>query len=174
MKYISNGQQELAQKLLERRRFYGAHGDRYAERVLTLCGELGTNSVLDYGAGKGTLQRALGFPIQEYDPGVPDKSALPVSADIVICTGVLNYVERDRLEAVIQHVWGLTRKVLVLAIGRARQSKKNLADGRNAHLSSMPIPEWIELVSKLCADARIEVHDRGFVRPAMIDMTLWR
>ncbi len=46
---------------------YGVSGHKWAPIVLHLIAKTGKD-ILDYGCGARTLERALGFPIKNYDP----------------------------------------------------------------------------------------------------------
>lgn len=80
---------------------YGADGHKYAENVLKLVAATKPLSVLDYGCGKGTLARSLPFPIWEYDPAIEHKRESPRQADLVVCTNVLECVEKEHVEDVL-------------------------------------------------------------------------
>jgi cytochrome oxidase Cu insertion factor (SCO1/SenC/PrrC family) len=66
----------------------------------------------------------------------------------VVCTDVLEHIELDRLRAVMNHIQGLARKVILLSVA-LDPANKTLSDGRNAHLIQKP-PAWWE--------ARIDEH----------------
>lgn len=112
---------------------YGISGNRYADQVLNLSKQLNTRDILDYGCGKCTLQQSLPFAIKNYDPFIPEHSARPEPADIVVCTDVLEHIEPDHLEEVLDDLRSLTNKVVFLQVA-TRPASKNLPDGRNAHL----------------------------------------
>lgn len=112
---------------------FGRHGDKWATPVEHLIAEHDAATVLDYGCGQGSLARALGGRVSEYDPAIPEKSAPPVRADVVVCTDVLEHVEPECLGEVLDHLHDLTRKACFVVIA-TRPAKKILADGRNAHL----------------------------------------
>ena len=122
-------------------RDYGVRGYLWAEKVFELVGEHGFSSVLDYGCGKGMLAVALdGLDVRNYDPAVPEFSAKPQPADLVVCTDVLEHVEPEHLDEVLAHLNRLARQRILLSIS-CRPAMKMLPDGRNAHLSLHP-PEW--------------------------------
>jgi hypothetical protein len=89
--------------------------------------------VLDYGCGQGSLARAIGDRVKEYDPAIPEKAAAPAPADLVVCTDVLEHIEPDCLAHVLDHLRDLTLKACFVVIA-TRPAMKFLADGRNAHL----------------------------------------
>lgn len=112
---------------------YGRHGDKWAERVDQLVQEYHAATVLDYGCGQGSLGRALGEIVREYDPAIPEKSATPSPVDLVVCTDVLEHIEPACLGDVLDHLRDLSRKACFVVIA-TRPAQKFLADGRNAHL----------------------------------------
>jgi 2-polyprenyl-3-methyl-5-hydroxy-6-metoxy-1,4-benzoquinol methylase len=112
---------------------FGASGILRADAVGDLLRRIGGGTVLDYGCGKGSLGRALGVPIAEYDPAVPEHSAKPVAADLVVCSDVLEHIEPDCLDEVLDDLQRLTLKLGYFVIS-TRLAKKHLPDGRNAHL----------------------------------------
>jgi len=121
---------------------YGVSGHKWADHILDLSTKLKTRSILDYGAGKCTLQKALPFPIQNYDPFIPDLSADPTAADIVICTDVLEHIEPDCLHDVLADIQRLSIRMVFLEASTI-PARKFLPDGRNAHLIQQPGNWWL-------------------------------
>jgi 2-polyprenyl-3-methyl-5-hydroxy-6-metoxy-1,4-benzoquinol methylase len=111
--------------------------------------ELGAQSILDYGCGRGSFKVALldnvetFTDVREYDPGIVGKDTLPEPADLVVCTDVLEHIEPVLLTNVLAHIKSLARlgAFLIIATNRA---KETLPDGRNAHLIQQPAPWWME------------------------------
>jgi Methyltransferase domain len=133
---------------------WGGAGKSHAETVKAFAYQLQAVTVLDYGCGRGTLKEAVPFQVQEYDPGIPGKDALPEPADLVVCTDVLEHIEPDKLDNVLRHLRSLTKKgiFLVIALTPARQI---LSDGRNAHISLHPSKWWLRKLQ----DAGFEIRD---------------
>lgn len=144
---ISPEFRDLNAKLHEERLDYGVSGGRHAEMIVKLRSVLKAESVLDYGAGKGYLAKALPFPIWEYDPAIPEKSESPRPADLVVCTDVLEHVEPDRLVYVLGDIARCTKKVGYLVI-HTGPAKKCYADGRNTHLIQQGLVWWRKKLSK--------------------------
>ena len=127
---------------------YGSgSGAKYGEFVLEAMRRTGSTTVLDYGCGKGSLKRALGAFVANYDPAVPEWSEMPSPADLVVCTDVLEHVEPEQLVAVLSHIRGLALRAVFFVIA-CREARKTLADGRNAHLIVEPPEWWAELLSE--------------------------
>lgn len=117
-------------------RGYGGGGHVWAPPVLELVARYDAVSVLDYGAGQGTLGASLrlaGVTVREYDPAIPGMDGRVSFADLVTCTDVLEHIEPQRLNIVLAHLRQLTRRALFLVVA-TRPSNKRLCDGRNAHL----------------------------------------
>lgn len=119
---------------------YGNNGHLAADRVRALARTLGATSILDYGCGKRSLERALGYAIQNYDPAIPAYAALPQPADVVVCMDVLEHIEPECLDAVLDHLASLTKMRGYFTVA-VKPAHKHLPDGRNAHLIVEP-PEW--------------------------------
>ena len=113
---------------------FGTSGQMYAETVNQLAKSLNTTDILDYGCGKRTLESALGYFIRNYDPAIQELADPPTyPADMVVCTDVLEHIEPEYLDAVLDDLKRLTRKVGFFSVATG-PAKKTLADGRNAHL----------------------------------------
>jgi len=130
---ITDTYRELNARLHKDRPDYGTSGQRYAHIVRYLCERFDTRDVLDYGCGKRTLERALGFSIANYDPCIEGLDKSPEEHDIVACTDVLEHIEPDCLDEVLKDIRRCTKKSAFLLIA-TRPAVKTLADGRNAHL----------------------------------------
>ena len=128
-------------KDLHARGAYGQHGDKWIEVVNGLIERFKADTVLDYGCGQGSLGRALGKSIAEYDPAIEGKQNLPMPADLVVCTDVIEHIEPELINDVLDHLYSLTKKCLFAVIA-TRPAQKFLSDGRNAHLIVEPWEWW--------------------------------
>lgn len=126
---------------------FGMGGAKHTEAIINLSKELKTTSILDYGCGKGMLARELPFPIWEYDPAVPEKSAPPKPADIVVCTDVLEHIEPDKLKFVLDDIRFCMKKVGYFVIS-TRKALKTYANGQNTHLLVKDKAWWEKQLSK--------------------------
>lgn len=127
---------------------WGKHGHSHLPEVMKHARELGAQTIVDYGCGRGTLKPAVegedqSMRVFEYDPGIPGKDILPKPGDMLVCTDVLEHIEPEKINAVLRHIFLLSRKgaYLVISTGKARES---LPDGRNAHLIIEPKEWWEE------------------------------
>jgi len=144
---ISNEYRALNKKLHEDRPTYGAKGGtKWAKQILAMMGKHVTTDVLDYGAGKQSLKGEI-ETVTSYDPAIPGIDTLPEMHDIVACLDVLEHIEPDRLEAVLLHIFSVTRKEAFFVVS-TRPAHKSLADGRNAHLIVMSPHWWLEHIDK--------------------------
>lgn len=124
------------QKLLHQQEAYGSRGFNWGYLIAGIAVIEKCKSILDYGCGKGTLGHTLGkagFDARRYDPAVADFAAEPKKADLVACVDVLEHIEPDCLDAVLDHMAGLTGKIMFVAISMT-PAKRKLSDGRNTHL----------------------------------------
>lgn len=126
---------------------YGVGGGRHAPAILKLTEDLKTTSVLDYGAGKRYLGKALPFPIWEYDPAFPEISASPRPADIVACCDVLEHIEPEKLHLVLDDLARVTKKLGYFVI-HTGPAQKTLPDGRNTHLLQHGKGWWASKLDK--------------------------
>ena len=121
---------------------FGRGGIKSAPLIKDLMRQLNTKKVLDYGCGKGTLTDMLP-EVQRYDPAIPQFSAPPAGADLVVCRDVMEHVEEDMIDAVLDDIKRLARKAAWFQIVFG-PSGEWLADGRNTHISVHPIDWWTE------------------------------
>lgn len=125
---------------------YGAGGHRWASRIISILNQIEGKTILDYGCGKGTLAKAMGSIVTEYDPAIEGKTeATP--RDLVVCTDVLEHIEPALLDNVLEHLALVTVKRLFFNIATC-PAKKSLPDGRNAHLLVRPGFWWKDRLNK--------------------------
>lgn len=149
--YITPEYEGLQRELHMRPQGYGGKGFKWADTVIAIARHFDAFSVLDYGCGKGSLAHKLAtrnldwLRVAEYDPAVEGKSAMPLFADLVVITDVLEHVEPECLAAVLHHLHKLARKAVLFVVA-LDPANKTLADGRNAHLILQPREWWAERV----------------------------
>lgn len=124
-----------------------------------------TQSILDYGAGKGVFKeqasrRWPSIQISEYDPGIPGKDVMPSPADLVVASDVMEHIEPPYLTDVLIHIASLTKKVFFTQIA-LRPAKRILPDGRNAHLIVETDNWWARRISDYLNVARCAASKNG-------------
>jgi len=125
---------------------YGTSGAKYATAVWSTSKQIKAETILDYGAGKMELAKAVsGLPVVSYDPAVPEISTPPEPADLVVCTDVLEHIEPENLDEVLNDIQRLALKACLLGI-HTGPAVKHLPDGRNAHLIQQPDSWWLQLL----------------------------
>lgn len=134
--------------------FAGNSIKSYIDDIAGLVAVTEAKKLADYGSGKGyqylamRVHEAWGVLPHCYDVGVRQLSSpLPVrSFHGVICTDVMEHISERDIQSVLDDIF------LLLEVGRSsfaffaiacRLAKKELPDGRNAHLTVRP-PEWWE------------------------------
>lgn len=161
---ISEDYRAEQQKLHENRR-YGVASIGYAALVRSLLALGRCGSLSDYGAGKCNLRTALGasadgidyFP---YDPAFPEYGD-PQPADLVTCIDVLEHIEPPMLDAALDVLASLARR-LVLVTVHTGPAKKVLSDGRNAHLIQKPPSWWLPQLSRRFDLLHVQHVPKGF------------
>lgn len=132
---------------------YGKSGHLYAGEALALARAVNAKTLLDYGCGKATLQKALeqvapDLDVKEYDPAIKGKDVMPMPADVVICTDVLEHIEPDYFGNVLGHLQVLVKKAALIAVHTA-PSVKELPDGRNAHFIIQNSAWWKNVLEQV-------------------------
>ena len=167
---ISETYRDLSAQLHAMHWDYGTYGSRYAKRVRGILARIGGGTVLDYGAGKQTLEqmlcpkgfvrghRGVGF-VTSYDPAIPNIARRPLPVcDVVVCTDVLEHVESECLGDVLDEIAGLAGKVVLLDAA-TRPSTKTLADGRNAHITLRLADWWRATIARHFHDFTVVATD---------------
>lgn len=149
------------QKQLHAAGGYGVSGYKHADRILDLAKKLGTKEILDYGCGSQTLQKAIPFPITNYDPFISGLDAEPMPHPIVVCSDVLEHIEPDCLDDVLGHLHSKTGTILFGDVA-CRPAKKVLADGRNAHLIIETPLWWLSRLAPYFNPENFVTYDGGF------------
>ena len=140
---ISDYYVDQNKRLHEQRPDYGSRGHRHAQQIRELAQAMQTRDVLDYGCGKATLADALhDLEVKNYDPAFPEWSAVPEPADLVVCGDVLEHIEPECLDAVLDDLQRVSKKMLY-AVVATRPAAKTLPDGRNTHLIQEKMEWWL-------------------------------
>lgn len=103
-------------------------------------------SILDFGCGHGALMNGIceAYPnirVDGYDPGSASHNEMPVqSFDCVISADVFEHIEPEHLDQTLAEIGQKMQRVGWFRIA-CYPAKKELPDGRNAHLI-VEQPEW--------------------------------
>lgn len=116
---------------------YGSRGFYWAYLAAGIAQIEGCRTILDYGSGKGTIGKAFreaGIDIvSDYEPAIKGKDAPAKPADLVVCVDVMEHIEPEFLDAVMNDLARVSKKILFVAISTI-PSKRIMSDGRNTHL----------------------------------------
>lgn len=150
---------------------YGVASAAYAPLVARLIDQYRPRDVLDYGAGSRlTLLRTISerrlcrerFDYRPYDPAVERYAQAPEPADMVVCIDVLEHIEPDCLDAVLNDLKRLTRRLGLFTV-HCGPALKVLPDGRNAHLIQEPPEWWLPRITDRFTLQTFQRNDAGFV-----------
>lgn len=149
------------QKRLHEDPNYGVASRTYAPIVAAVIKSRGIKEVLDYGAGKQRLKEALGdighdWTYRAFEPAFADPE--PSHAEMVVCIDVLEHIEPEHLNAVLDELARLTKRVGLFTV-HCGPARRVLSDGRNAHLTQKP-PQW--WLPKLWARFDVEMFAQCF------------
>jgi len=159
---ISDSYREQNRKLHETG-MYGISGHKHVTHVKYLSTSLMTVDILDYGCGNRTLEQALGFQINNYDPSIEGLDTPPKPADIVVCTDVLEHIEPECIDAVLDDLKRLTKRAAYFVVDLI-PAKKKLPDGRNAHLILESGNWWInKLITRFAIRQASVTHKKAYI-----------
>lgn len=148
---------ELYKQMHAAGHFVGHSTKKWSDDIAAALKESGSNTVLDYGAGKGQQ-----YSVQKlhhewrvehptlYDPAVPGHDKLPDGTfDAVLCVDVLEHLEGRELSDCILAAMSYADKMVFFAV-TCRPAKKSLPDGRNCHITIAPPIWWRGYIQALC------------------------
>lgn len=130
---------------------------KHASDIINLAAQVGAQSGLDYGCGKGNqysrefdyggkvadLQVHLGFIVDKWDPAVKGFAGTPLDRqrDLVWCTDVMEHIPEEDIDFVASELVRLARKALFVTVA-TYPAKKSLPNGENAHVTVKPVEWW--------------------------------
>ena len=143
------------------RTFAGQSLPKEAPRIKRLIERTGTQTILDYGSGKGQQYRMLRFvdpqtgvdhpdirsywgvkEIRCFDPGYAPLSELPSGTfDGVICTDVLEHCPEEDMPWILDELFAFAGR-FVYANVACFPAMKTLPSGGNAHCTVKPVSWW--------------------------------
>jgi hypothetical protein len=145
MDLISEQYRNLNIQAHQQQRGYGARGGRRRHEVIHIAKKYGIGYALDYGCGKGDLKRCVPeLAWNEYDPAIAEFSRIPQGRyEMVFCGDVLEHIEPEKLNNVLEHIFGLIDKVGLFVVNTLQGGRK-LPDGSFAHRIVESNEWWIE------------------------------
>ena len=151
------------QKKLHKNESYGSTSELYADLINGLISKYQFKEILDYGAGKCRLKAKLGkINYIAYEPSNELYAKQPDPCKFVVSIDVLEHIEPECLDAVLDDMQRVTVGYGFYTI-HIKPAKKNLPDGRNAHLIQKPMNWWLpklelrfDIISKLELSNRCE------------------
>jgi len=159
------------QELLHENPNYGVASLQYAPIITEIINKSGVRHVLDYGAGKGRLGKALRpeheITVHHYDPAITDWADSPDSAQLVACIDVLEHIEPEHLDSVLDDLQRCLELIGFFSIHTGPAVKK-LSDGRNAHLIQAGPEWWLPKIMERFELLQMNSQSHGFyvvVRP---------
>lgn len=137
---ISDAYREQLRQLHTEKQDFGTSAAMYGATVKGLVAKYSPRQFVDYGAGKQAIRPFVHVPYIPYDPAIPEIANLPPEADMVMTADVLEHLEFDCLDAVMDDLQRVTRKIGFHVV-HTGEALHHLPDGRNAHIIQKP-PEW--------------------------------
>lgn len=139
------------------KRFPGYSLGAYVDSIAKLVEQHDATRLLDYGSGKGFQYLARRYHDRWggvlpycYDIGVKQLSAKPEGLfDGVICTDMLEHIEKPDLPAIIDELIGYVVQGGFLFLGiSCRPTRKTLPEGGDVHRTIEPPDWWADQISK--------------------------
>lgn len=144
---------------------WGTAGLGNISAILNLANRINAKNILDYGSGCGNTANVLrenNFYVLEYEPGIVHKrknlkliNSPEFKTDLIICTDVLEHIEKDRLFNVLEHLKSINCPYYFVTVC-TRPAARILSNGDNAHLIVENIDWWSTQLKKFF---KIEMHD---------------
>lgn len=139
---------------------YGTASIGYAPMVANIINKYQVSELLDYGAGRLNLMKAIAnnklvnhqFRYIPYEPSNPEFAEKPENAEMVACIDVLEHIEPDCLDDVLDDLKRVTDVIGFFSIATT-PAAKTLPDGRNAHLIVEPMEWWLPKLM-----SRFDIH----------------
>lgn len=151
-----------AQQAMHLNPAYGTASVAMAPLVAQVIRAAQAKSLSDYGAGKKRLQGALSelglsdVTYLPFDPAFPEYGE-PQPADLVCCIDVLEHVEPECLDAVLDDLRRVTKRLGFFSI-HLGPAQKVLPDGRNAHLIQQSISWWLLQLAPRFEVIQLQTH----------------
>ncbi len=151
--------------------FDGRSLPKHASHIQSILSVLGSQTILDYGSGKGNqykpmkidLPNGMSFPdiktfwgvesIACYDPGHEPFATLPTEKfEGVVSTDVLEHCPKEDIPWLVDEIFGFATEFAYINVA-CYPAAKTLPNGENAHCTLEPPEWWIAIF-----DERIKHH----------------
>lgn len=165
---ISPAYAALNRQLHDEQPDYGTAAAEWAPHVIEFARQQEVKVILDYGCGKGLLKTSLAtlapeITVLEFDPAIAGKEILPsAQPDLLVALDVMEHIEPDWLAAVLETIYGTRAKIVMLSIATS-PAKKNLPDGRNAHILVKDHSWWMSTLAQYFTPIHSQVNGDHFV-----------
>lgn len=159
------------QKQMHETTVYGIASAQYAPMVAKVIDQYAVDDLLDYGAGSRlTLIKTIAeqrlvkrkFNYHAYEPAIEMYAKTPEPAEMVACIDVLEHIEPNCLDAVLDDLKRVTKKIGLFTIATVLAGK-TLPDGRNAHLIVEPAEWWLPRLTDRFMLQSFQRNKGGFV-----------
>jgi len=169
MNTISNYMLDQNEKFHSQREDYGSFGHRWRLGISTLITKYNVNSIIDFGAGKKTLEKSMGheISIQSYDPAFDGLNPNLTEADLLVCTHVLEHVEPKYLQSTLDYLSSLANKAFLLVMDNGI-SGKILPDGTESNLIQKDMGWWKDQIKESFNADIINIDRKLFIKSGQI------
>lgn len=159
-----------------------------AVRIKALIKKTNSQTILDYGSGKGRQYLPMDIQIDGktspyksipefwhinklvcYDPGYEPFSRMPsYQFDGVICTDVLEHCPEEDIAWLLEELFGFTKQFVFSNIA-FYPAEKILPNGENAHCTIKPIEWWQEIIEKTARHFPNVIYEFFIVDKKIVD-----
>lgn len=150
--------------------FRGSWGGRAYKEIVKLARQTHSQTLLDYGCGKGLhfinakmgeqdkdRLTDIGCTISGYDPACPSFDVLPqIMFDGVTVLDVMEHVPEEDVPWVLEEIFGFARKFVFFLVTTVL-ARKRFQDGRNVHVTIKPELWWRDKIKEAKRAARSQV-----------------
>lgn len=140
---------------------YGTSAIRREELIVPTLRTSNARFFLDYGCGRcdtiPRVARLMGAKGFLFDPAIPEIATIPqefldspYESRLVLCSHVLEHLDREEVDKVLQHIKSLAPKaVFLIPTTKARQV---LPNGENAHSTVRSKEWWLKVIASYFPD----------------------
>lgn len=143
---------------------YGATAYLYFNEIAAEVLKLNPKSVLDFGCGRSDLVAHFWNDgkrrVAKYDPAINQFEMMPEGEfGLVLCTDVLEHILMSDVDRILGEIAKKSKKALFTI--SLRPARRQLPDGRNAHVTLLTENEWTRWVGSVFGSATRVQHGAG-------------